>query len=109
MSVRTRATVVTSNNLTDDQQMEVSKVLVHHGGVDKNTLAYVCLGCWTVGQCQDANHRDTFVEHFDVSCCGVTVVFHTSHTADENSHRLGRVPFGPWVEHSSTCKCSSCR
>jgi hypothetical protein len=108
MSVRDRI-VIQSNALTDAQRLAVSQTLAHHGGVDRDKLAYVCLGCGSIGECTSRDHRVSFVTSYNVACCNETVVFHTSHESSDNPHRTGRVPFGPWVEHSPTCKCNVCR
>jgi hypothetical protein len=68
------------------QVVRYQETLAHHGidSLDvatgkKNNLAYVCLRCQSIGECGTPEARDAFVDNYDVQCCGVTVVFHSSH------------------------------
>jgi hypothetical protein len=43
------------------------------------TVGWVCLQCGSVGVHTSDKARDTYVETFDVTCCGKTVWFHSDH------------------------------
>lgn len=44
-----------------------------------DTLVSVCLNCGSTVETTDKTSRDMYSEHFDMSCCGLTVIFNSNH------------------------------
>ena len=77
---------VTPSMLTPFQVLVLNEALAYHHlprytveNVPDN-VTYVCLKCGTVGVTDDNRSRDIHVENFDMTCCGLTVVFHSPFT-----------------------------
>lgn len=77
------STIKTRQSLTDFEARDLVEVLAHHGLTpDEPTLTHACLGCGSVATSPTQADRDTFVEHFEITCCEETVVvFHSDYPA----------------------------
>lgn len=85
---------VTPDKLSSFQMLVLNGILEGVGekpysiGAAPTTLAFACLRCGTTAHAPDQRSRDLHVENFDMTCCGLTVVFHTRQTS---SRRLDHV------------------
>ena len=89
---------VSRGDLSATNVLILDRVLIHHG-LPKSSphqvpekLAYACLNCGSIGECESREARDTFVEHYDVQCCGLTVVFRSTDKVLVDPSKLTIVP-----------------
>lgn len=74
---------VSRGQLTEDQIVLLDEALAHHGleatspHSTPETVAAVCLKCGTVSVAHTRENRDVIVENYDLTCCGLTVTFHS--------------------------------
>lgn len=75
---------VARGQLTSGQINTMDNILVGHGlprtspNEVPSKLVYVCLNCGSIGEGANTNARDEIVQHYDLRCCGLTVVFHSN-------------------------------
>jgi hypothetical protein len=76
---------VARGELTNEQILVLDRALVHHclppslPYSTPETLAFVCLKCGSIGESPTREDRDILIDHYDVVCCGLTVIFHSEH------------------------------
>lgn len=91
----TDRTEVSRGQLTPVQILRLNKALAHHGlpvssphSPAPETLAKVCLKCASIALAPDVETRDFTVANFDMTCCGLTVVFRSSDRVLINPDKL---------------------
>lgn len=91
----THPQLVARGDLTPEQVTRLDEVLAHHNlpasspHSTPERLAYACLECGSIGESESREARDSFIDNFDPTCCGVTVIFHSSHRVLVDPSTLG--------------------
>lgn len=88
--------MVARGDLNPTELKRLDEVLAYHGielnytGIAESTpgLTFACLRCGSVGVSESIEARDSFVENYDPTCCGKTVVWHSSHKTLINPDNL---------------------
>ncbi len=81
-------------SLTESQLTTLDELLAHHNLPESSPyetperLAFVCLSCGSIGEGASREHRDEVVLNSDLTCCGLTVIFHSSHRVLVNPANL---------------------